>query len=141
VAYDLYSLENETTDAGIGCYGELSDKMEELEFLKSVSSVFSARGVRYSGLSGRKIRKVALCGGSGSSLLNDAIAVNADAFITSDIKYHTFLETGSKILIADIGHYESEKFSAGILYDLIIKKFPTFAVRFSEINTNPINYL
>ena len=141
VAYDLYSLENENIDAGLGCFGELAEAMEENEFLKTVSSVFSAKGVRYSKPTGKKIKKVALCGGSGSSLLNDALTSGADAFITSDIKYHTFFETGNKILLADIGHYESEKFSAEILYDLIIKKFPTFAVRFSEINTNPINYL
>ena len=141
VAYDLYSLENENIEAGLGCIGELAETMEENEFLKTVSSVFSAKGVRYSKPTGKKIRKVALCGGSGSSLLHDAMTSGADAFITSDIKYHTFFETGNKILLADIGHYESEKFSAEILYDLIIKKFPTFAVRFSEINTNPINYL
>jgi dinuclear metal center YbgI/SA1388 family protein len=141
VAYDLYSLENENINTGIGCYGELAETAEEKEFLKTVSSVFGAKGVRYSKPTGKKIGKVALCGGSGSSLLNDAMASGADVFITSDIKYHTYFETGNKILLADIGHYESEKFSAEILYDLIIKKFPTFAVRFSEINTNPINYL
>jgi dinuclear metal center YbgI/SA1388 family protein len=141
VAYDLYSLENDNIEAGMGCIGELSETMEELAFLKFVSSVFSARGVRYSGLTGRKIRKVALCGGAGSSLMHDAISAQADAFITADIKYHNFFEAENKILIADIGHYESEKFSSEILHDLIIKKFPTFAVRFSEINSNPISYL
>jgi dinuclear metal center YbgI/SA1388 family protein len=141
VAYDLYALENENINSGMGCYGEFAETMEEKEFLKNVSSLFGAKGVRYSKLSGRKIKKVALCGGSGSSLLNDAIAFKADAFITSDVRYHTFFEAEKRILLADIGHYESEKFSAGILYELIIKKFPTFAVRFSEINTNPINYL
>jgi putative NIF3 family GTP cyclohydrolase 1 type 2 len=73
--------------------------------------------------------------------LNDAIATGAQAFVTSDIKYHTFFDIGNKLLLVDLGHYESEKYSVEILYDLIIKKFPTFAVRFSEINTNPINYL
>ncbi len=141
VAYDIYSLENENIEAGLGCTGELPEPMVEVEFLKFVSSVFSAKGIRYSDLTGRMIRKVALCGGSGASLMGDALASGADAFVTGDIKYHTFFETGKRILIADIGHYESEKFSAEILHDLIIKKFPTFAVRFSEINTNPINYL
>ena len=82
-----------------------------------------------------------MCGGSGGQLLKDAEASGADAFITGDIKYHSFFEAGNKMLIVDIGHYESEKFSTEILHDLIIKKFPTFALRFSEINTNPINYL
>jgi dinuclear metal center YbgI/SA1388 family protein len=141
VAYDLYSLDNENTETGMGCTGELSDPMPESEFLKFASSVFAANGIRYSKLTGKKITKVALCGGSGASLLNEAVASGADVFVTADFKYHGFLEGENKILIADIGHYESEKFSTEILYDLIIKKFPTFAVRFSEINTNPINYL
>ena len=91
-------------------------------------------------MTGRKVKKVALCGGSGSSMLGDAIASGADVFVTADIKYHNFFEADNKILLVDIGHFESEKFSPEILYDLIIKKFPKFAVRFSETNTNPINY-
>ena len=84
---------------------------------------------------------MAVCGGSGSSLLGDAIACRADALVTGDIKYHTWFEADNKILLADCGHFESEKFSVEVLHDLIIKKFPKFALRFSEINTNPINYL
>ena len=84
---------------------------------------------------------MALCGGAGISLLNDAIASGADAFVTSDIKYHNFFDAEGNILLVDTGHYESEKFSTEILYELIRTKFPTFALRFSEINTNPINYL
>ena len=141
VAYDIYQLENENINIGSGCTGVFSEQIEEMDFLKLVSSVFNARGIRYSKLTGNKIRKVAVCGGAGISLLNDAIVSGSDAFVTADVKYHGFFETENKILLADIGHYESEKFSAEILYDLIIKKFPTFALRFSEINTNPINYL
>jgi putative NIF3 family GTP cyclohydrolase 1 type 2 len=85
--------------------------------------------------------KVALCGGAGGDLIKNAIACGADAFITGDLRYHDFTEYADRILLADAGHFETEKFSAGILYDLIIKKFPTFAVLFSEKNTNPINYL
>ena len=98
-------------------------------------------GIRYSRNSGKKIGRVALCGGAGISLLNEAKASGADAFVTSDIKYHNFFDAGDAILLVDTGHYESEKFSTEILYELIRKKFPTFALRFSEINTNPINYL
>jgi hypothetical protein len=141
VAYDLYALENQNIAEGMGCVGELPEAMEERDFLKSLSSSFSAKGIRFSKPTGNKISKVAVCGGSGASLLNDALAISANAFVTADIRYHTFFDAGNRILIADIGHYESEKYSAEILYDLIIKKFPTFAVRFSEINTNPINYL
>jgi dinuclear metal center YbgI/SA1388 family protein len=141
VAYDLYSLENEYREAGLGCTGELQDEVGEIDFLKHLYSVFSAEGVRYSKLTGKKIKTVALCGGAGIGLLNDAIKAGADIFVTSDIKYHDFFNAENRILLVDIGHYESEKFSTEILYDLIIKKFPTFAVRFSETNTNPINYL
>jgi len=141
VAYDIYPLENINTEIGLGCTGVLDDPISEAELLKLVSSVFGAKGVRYSNPLGKKVKKIALCGGSGISLLSDAIASGADAFITADIKYHNFFDAENKILLVDIGHFESEKFSAEILYDLIIKKFPKFAVRFSETNTNPINYL
>jgi dinuclear metal center YbgI/SA1388 family protein len=140
VAYDLYPLENTNADAGLGCTGELIVPLGMDDFLKVVSDVFDARGIRYSGLISKKIRKVALCGGSGGSLLKDVECSGADAYVTADIKYHSFFEAGDKMLIVDIGHYESEKFSMEILSELIIKKFPKFAVRFSEINTNPIKY-
>jgi len=141
VAYDLYPLENTNAGIGFGCTGELPKPLEEHGFLKLLSNVFDAKGIRCSSPAGRKISTVALCGGSGGALLQDAMAAGMDAYVTADIKYHTFFDTAGKILLADIGHYESEKFATEILYDLIIKKFPTFAVRFSEINTNPINYL
>ena len=141
VAYDIYSLENENIQVGMGCLGEIPEAMAERNFLKFVSTVFSAKGVRFSNLTGKMVKKVALCGGSGSVLLKEAMESGADAFVTADIKYHSFFDADNKILIADIGHYESEKFATEILYDLIIKKFPKFAVRFSKVNTNPINYL
>jgi dinuclear metal center YbgI/SA1388 family protein len=141
VAYDLYLLENENSNAGLGCKGELAEPMKEEDFLNFLSTVFGARGIRYSGMTGRLVRKVALCGGAGGALINEAIASGADAFVSADIRYHSFLDSEKKILIADIGHFESEKFASEILYDLIVKNFPKFAVRFSEINTNPINYL
>jgi len=141
VAYDIYLLENENVGVGLGCIGEFNNAMVEENFLKLVSSVFNANGVRYSKPTGKPVRRVALCGGSGSSLLRVALASGAEAFITSDIKYHNFFDAENRILLVDTGHFESEKFSTEILYDLIIKKFPKFAVRFSETNTNPINYL
>ena len=141
VAYDLYPLENDNVRTGMGCTGEFSEPLSEIEFLKLLGSVFSAKGIRCSKPTGKEIRKVALCGGAGGQLINEAIASGAGAYVTGDIRYHSFFEAGSKILLADIGHFESEKFSTEILYDLIIKKFPTFALRFSEVNTNPINYL
>ncbi len=141
VAYDIYSLENRNGDIGMGCTGKLKKVMSEADFLKFVSEVFNAKGLRYSNRTGKMMKHIALCGGSGISLLPDAISSGADAFITADIKYHNFFDADKRILLIDTGHFESEKFSTEILYDLIIKKFPKFAVRFSETNTNPINYL
>ncbi len=140
VAFDLYVLENKNVEIGLGCVGNFPHPMSEDDLLKRVSLVFNAKGVRYSTLTGKPMRKIALCGGSGASLLNLAISSGADAFLTADIKYHDFFKTENKILLVDTGHFESEKFSGEILKDLIIKKFPKFAVRFSETNTNPINY-
>jgi dinuclear metal center YbgI/SA1388 family protein len=141
VAYDLYPIENVNSEAGFGCVGELPEAMEENEFLRWIAEKFNAGCVKYSKPTGKRIKKVALCGGAGISLLDTALRSGSDAFVTSDIKYHDFFNAENRILLVDIGHYESEKYSTEILYDLIIKKFPTFAVRFSEINTNPINYL
>ncbi len=140
-AYDLYPLDNENCGAGLGCTGEFDQPVSESDFLNLISSAFDARGVRYSKITGRPVKKVALCGGSGASFIGNAISSGADAFVTSDIKYHNYFDAENMILLVDSGHFESEKFTTEILYDLIIKKFPKFAVRFSETNTNPINYL
>jgi dinuclear metal center YbgI/SA1388 family protein len=141
VAFDLYPLENDNIETGMGCTGEFDQPLTEGDFLKLVSSVFGADGLRHSKLTGRPVKFVALCGGSGASLISNATGAGADAFVTGDIKYHNFLDAENQILLVDTGHYESEKFTTEILYDLIIKNFPKFAVRFSETNTNPINYL
>ena len=140
VAYDLYNLENDNINIGLGCIGEFHEALDEIDFLKLVSNVFNAKGIRFSKFTGSKIKKIALCGGSGASLISQAMSSGAEAFLTADIKYHNFFEADNRILLVDIGHFESEIFSIEILYDLVIKKFPKFAVRFSETNTNPINY-
>ena len=141
VAYDIYALENENSGVGLGCLGEFKNEINEHDFLHLLSLTFGAKGIRYSEPTGKPLKIVALCGGSGASLINTAIDSGAGAFVTADIKYHNFFDADNKILLVDTGHFESEKFSAEILYDLIIKKFPKFAVRFSKTNTNPINYL
>ena len=96
--------------------------------------------IRHTSLLNRKIKKVALCGGSGSFLLSKTIAQQADIFITADFKYHQFFDADNQIIIADIGHYESEQYTAQLFNKIISEKFPTFAVQISTINTNPINY-
>lgn len=140
VAYDIYTLENEYSRTGIGMTGELEKPLSEQAFLNLLKSVFETSVIRHTRLLGKEVQKVAVCGGSGSFLIHKAIKSGAQFFITGDMKYHQFFEAEDKIVIADIGHYESEKFTTEIFYDLIIKKFPKFAVRFSEINTNPIKY-
>jgi dinuclear metal center YbgI/SA1388 family protein len=141
VAYDLYSLENTNIRAGFGCIGQLPEAMNEKDFLKYVSTVFDAKGIRYSGFTGRKMSRIAVCGGSGSSFIGKAVSMGSDAYVTADLKYHNFFDADRNILLVDTGHYESEKFATEILNELIIKKFPKFALRFSKTNTNPINYL
>ena len=141
VAYDIYALENEYSRAGMGMTGELENPLAEKEFIHLLKNVFGSAIIRHTELQGIPVKKVAVCGGSGSFLTGKAIKSGAQFFVTGDVKYHQFFDAQKKIVIADIGHYESEQFTTEIFYDLIIKKFPKFAVRFSEINTNPIKYL
>jgi dinuclear metal center YbgI/SA1388 family protein len=141
VAYDIIPLDNRFDRLGSGMIGELEQEQDEMEFLKHVKSALRSRCVRYTRLLGRKVNRVAVCGGAGSFLLNDAIGAGADVFITADYKYHQFFDAENKLVIADVGHYESEQFTTELFYEVINKKFPTFAVHLSEINTNPINYL
>jgi len=140
VAYDIYSLENKYPKLGMGMMGELEEPMEEGEFLNVLKKTFHCGIIRHSALTGKKVKKVALCGGAGSSLLRKAIAEKADFFISGDFKYHQFFDAESKIVIADIGHFESEQYTRNLIYDLLIKNLPKFAVQLSEINTNPIKY-
>ena len=131
-AYDLYPLENDNLQYGTGCVGEFLESVSEQDFLKIVSDTFQAQGLRYSALRGKNVKKIAVCGGSGGNFINYAIACGADVYITSEIKYHDFLAVDGKILLIDAGHHETEKFSTEILHDLIIKKFPKFALRFQK---------
>ncbi|MES2799350.1 MAG: Nif3-like dinuclear metal center hexameric protein [Bacteroidota bacterium] len=141
VAYDLVALSNENQTEGSGMVGELAIEMDEMEFLKHIKSTFSAGAIRYTKLLNKNIKKVAFCGGSGSFLLSKAKQSGADVFITADFKYHEFFDADNQIMIVDIGHYESEQFTINLLADIITKKFANFAVRLTEQNTNPINYL
>lgn len=141
VAYDIYPLDNEFTQGGTGMIGELEEPMDEMIFLQNLKEIFNCQVVRHTQLLGKPISKVAVCGGSGSTFLNKAIAQNADIFISGDFKYHQFFDAEKQIIIADIGHYESEQFTKEVFYELLTKKFPKFALHLSEISTNPVNYL
>jgi len=141
VAYDIYPLDNEFPLGGTGMIGELAEPIDEMKFLQNLKEEFHCQVIKYTQLLGKPIKKVAVCGGSGSSFLNKAIAQNADIFISGDFKYHQFFDAEKQIIIADIGHYESEQFTKEVFYELLTKKFPKFAVHLSEISTNPVNYL
>ena len=139
-AFDIYTLHNTDMRTGLGVVGFLSTPVGELDFLKKLKQNFSPPYIRHTNLKGRKIHKVALCGGSGSSLLANAIAGNADAYVTGDFKYHQFAEAEHDILVADIGHFESEHFVKEIFFEILMKKNTNFAAYFSKVKTNPINY-
>ncbi len=141
VAYELYQIDNLNKDIGAGLCGDLKETISANEFLIKLKKIMQTDCIRYTNLKNKFISKVALCGGSGSFLLEDAKRVNADIFISSDFKYHQFFEADNDIIIADIGHYESEQFTKELIYNLLNKKFTKFATQLSKINTNPIKYL
>ena len=140
VAHDIMLLANENQTEGAGMVGELETEMEELEFLNKLKQTFNCGSIRHTALLNKKVKTVAFCGGSGSFLLKNARAVKADVYFTGDFKYHEFFDADNQLLIADIGHYESEQFTTNLLADILKKKFTTFAVQLTGINTNPINY-
>ncbi len=140
VAYDIYPLDNIYEQVGMGMIGELPEPVSEKYFLSLLKSTFNTGCIKHTALKGTEVKRIAVCGGAGSFLVNQAIAGGADFFVSGDFKYHQFFEAENKIVIADIGHFESEQFTKELFYELLTKKFPKFAVRFSEVNTNPVFY-
>lgn len=141
VAYDLYPISNAHPQVGSGMIGNLRSDQDEIEFLKFIKDVLNAKVIRHTAVRGKMIRRVAVCGGSGSFLLGNAINAGADIFVTADFKYHEFFDAEGKVIIADVGHFESEQFTQDLLLELITEKFSNFALRLTAQNTNPINYL
>jgi len=140
VAYDLYELKNTSAYLGIGVMGTLPQALPVIDFLSYLKNKLSITQVRYTKPQNKFIYKVAVCGGSGSFLIKPALNAGIDALITSDVKYHEFFDAEQQLLIADIGHYETEKHTKELFFELLTKKFSKFAVHLSEVNTNPINY-
>jgi len=140
VAYDIVPLANEYSQLGSGLMGEVPAGVTEVLFLNQLKEAFSLSVIKHTKLLGRPIQKIALCGGAGSFLISKAIAAGADVYITGDVKYHEFFDANDKLIIADIGHWESEQFTVQLLFDSLRAKFPTFAVLKSEIRTNPVYY-
>ncbi|MBI1221922.1 MAG: Nif3-like dinuclear metal center hexameric protein [Bacteroidetes bacterium] len=140
VAYDIVKLENSWSAVGSGLIGDLPEEMSPQEFLEHIKVRMNIPMIRYTDSIHKKLKKVALCGGSGSFLLQRAISQDAQVFLSSDFKYHQFFESEKKIMIADVGHYEGEYFTIELLGHLLTENFPTFAVIFYGNNTNPLKY-
>ncbi|AWH83646.1 Nif3-like dinuclear metal center hexameric protein [Flavobacterium album] len=141
VAYEIYSLENRHQNIGLGMTGELKTPMTEKEFLEFVKEKMQAGGIRHSAFTGRDVRKVAVLGGSGSFAIKSAIAAGADVFLTADLKYHQFYEAEGKLLLADIGHFESERFTKDYMAGFLSERIAHIPVVLSGEDTNPVYYL
>jgi dinuclear metal center YbgI/SA1388 family protein len=141
VAYDIITTENVHQNIGMGMIGELPKEMNEKDFLLFLKKTMKTDCIRHSELLHKKIKKVAVLGGSGSFAISNAKRCGADAYVSADFKYHEFFKAEKSILLADIGHYESEQFTKNLLVDYLTKKFSNFAVILSEKSTNPIYYI
>lgn len=139
-AFDIYPLSNDLSEVGSGMIGELPVAVNTMDFLHEVKKIFGGV-VRYTRPVKRKVKKIAWCGGSGGSLLEEAIRQQADVFLTADVKYHRFFDADHKILLADVGHFEIEQFTKELFYELLSEKLPNFALHLSKEKTNPISYL
>ncbi|MBQ0151811.1 MAG: Nif3-like dinuclear metal center hexameric protein [Chryseobacterium sp.] len=140
VAYQIVSLENENRFAGLGMYGEFETEMDEIEFLTLVKNKFKLNMIKHSEFTEKKIKRVGVLGGSGASGIKAAIAQKCDAYLTGDLKYHDYFLAESKMLICDIGHYESEQLVSEQIFEILSQKFSTFAILNSSEKTNPVNY-
>jgi dinuclear metal center YbgI/SA1388 family protein len=140
VAYDLVALANAHPGVGSGLIGELGEEMSEKAFLDLVQSVFGVAVIRHTRLTGRPVKRVAVCGGAGSFLISRALLAGANFYITSDVKYHEFFDANDGLVIADVGHFESEQFTVDLLFEVLREKFRNFAVLKSDVKTNPVHY-
>jgi dinuclear metal center YbgI/SA1388 family protein len=140
VAYHTLNLENKFEEIGGGLIGKLKSPLNEADFLQLVKKAFQTGAIKHSSLTGKPIETVALCGGSGKSMINNALQQNADVFLTADLGYHDFFIPNGKMLLADIGHFESEQFTSDLILRRINEKFPTFALLKTGNNTNPVHY-
>ena len=141
VAYEIYDLQNKNQNIGLGMIGELKVPMDEKDFLNFVKDKMHSEGIRHSIFLDKPIKKVAVLGGSGSFAIKNAIQAGADVFLTADLKYHNFYESENQIVLADIGHFESERYTKNYIVDYLKEKITNFAFVLSEENTNPVKYL
>ena len=140
IAYEIITIENVNENIGMGMYGELKVALSENDFFKLIKNKLNVKFLKHSKLMNKTIKRVAVLGGSGSFGIEKAISVNADAYLTADLKYHDYFKADNSILLVDVGHYESEQFTKNLLYDILTKKFPNFAIALTKTNTNPVKY-
>lgn len=140
VAYEVETLENNDQHRGIGMVGEFDIPLGITEILSHVKEVFKTKVIRHSELNDQPVKRIAVLGGSGAFAIENAKAAKADLYITADLKYHDFYKAENQIILADIGHYESEQYTKDLIHAYLTKKFPNFALVLSNINTNPIQY-
>jgi len=140
IAYYITTLENNNQAIGAGLVGQLPKELSVVEFLQHLKQTMQLEVIKFTKEFSGTIKTVAICGGSGSFLLKAALSAKADAYVSADFKYHEYFDAENKLLICDIGHYESEVGTKDLLYDILSKKFSSFALNLSEIDTNPINY-
>ena len=140
VAYDIFLLENKYQQTGSGLIGQLPEAISGAAFLQQLKNVFGLTVIRHTPLLDKPVKKIALCGGAGSFLIGAAIAAGADFYVTGDVKYHEFFDANDQLVIADIGHFESEQYTVNLLFDILREKFPNFAVLKTGVKTNPVNY-
>ncbi|HSI69129.1 MAG TPA: Nif3-like dinuclear metal center hexameric protein [Gillisia sp.] len=140
VAYEVITLDNEFQDKGMGMIGELPVETTEKEFLSTLKNTFNAGCIKHSELLEKKVKKVAVLGGSGSFAIPNAIRAGADFFVTADLKYHDFYKAEQKLVLADVGHYESEQFTKELIHSFLSKKISNFALILANTKTNPIKY-
>jgi len=140
VAYDVVHLANKHQGIGSGMVGELPKPIDEEDFLNLLRKTFNLRVIRHTGLLKKPVKKIAVCGGAGSFLVSTALAAGVDIYVTADMKYHEFFDANGKMIIADIGHYESEQFTIDLLAEILEQKFPNFAVLKTTVETNPVHY-
>lgn len=141
VAYEIITIDNAHKEVGSGMIGELPAPMQTADFLQMLKVKMNCKSIRHTAEISDEVQKIAVCGGAGIFLLPKAIASGADVLVTADVKYHQFFDADGRILLADIGHYESEQFTKALFYDILIRKFPNFALHLTKVNTNPVNYL
>lgn len=140
VAYDIITLDNQNQQLGSGLVGELPEPLSETAMLGLLKTKFNLSVIRHTALLNKMVKNVALCGGAGSFLIGAAAASGADFYITGDIKYHEFFDANNRLVVTDIGHFESEQYTIDLLFEVLSQKFPTFAIQKTGVKTNPVHY-